>query len=94
MYLLSSVSQFLCDILPSDSFFSHEHHAVIEEIGDLVLDLLGIRILRRDDDLGTLLAHFFQDLIDTFLKEVVGVGALLRMKLPVLDDAVDLLQNL
>ena len=94
LYFLPSVGQFLGDILPGDSFFSHQHHAVIQEIRDLIFDLFRIGIFRCNDDLCTLFSHFFQDLVNALFKKIIRVRAFLRMKLPVFDDCIDIFQYL
>ena len=53
-----SVSQFVCDILPGDAPLYHEYHGMIQEVGDFIFNLLRIRILGCDNDLGRFLSYF------------------------------------
>ena len=56
---------------------------MVEKIRHLVLDFLRIRILCRDDQFGGFLSHLLQDFVDSLVEEVIGVGAFLRMYLPI-----------
>lgn len=67
---------------------------MIQEIGNLILDLLRVRILRRNHDLRTFLSNLLQDLIDALVKQIVGVRTLLRVNLAVFDDGIDILKYL
>jgi len=67
---------------------------MIQEIGNLILDLLRVRILRRNHDLRTFLSNLLQDLIDALVKQIVGVRTLLRVNLAVFDDGIDILKDL
>ena len=51
--------QFRRDIVPCDAAFDHEYHQVVQVIGNLVFNLLGIRIFGSYDDLGVLLSDLF-----------------------------------
>ena len=63
------------DVLHGDAHLDHQHHGMVGKVGKLV-DGLGLVVgLAGDDDLGALLAHLFEDLVDAFLEEVGGVGA-------------------
>ena len=46
-----SVRQLFDNVLPADAPLHHEHHGVVEEIRHLVLDLLRVGVLGRDNDL-------------------------------------------
>ena len=83
-----AVCQFLCNILPGHTALYHQHHGMIQEIRHLVLNLLRIRVLSCDYQLRTLFSYFFQDLINTFVKQIVGVRTFLRMLFPVFDDLI------
>ena len=67
---------------------------MVQEIGNLVFYFLRIRIFGSDDDLRRLLTDLLQDLVDSLVKQVIRVGTFLRMDLPVLDHAIDILKYL
>ena len=69
--------QLLHDVLPGDLLLGHDDHQMIEIVGDLVDDLVGIGILGRDDDLGILLSQLLEHLVQALVEEVVGIGAFL-----------------
>ena len=71
----------------------HQHHHMIKEIADFVLDFLRVRIFGSDDNLRRLFAQLFEDLVNALVKEVIGVGALLRIFLAILDHAHDILKH-
>ena len=89
-----SVRQLLGDLFPGDVLFCHKYHAVIQEITDLIFDLIGVRILGGDDDLRCFLSQFFQDLVNSLIEQVIGVGSFLGMHLAVLDDCENFLEDL
>ena len=67
---------------------------MVEIIGDLIDDLVFAGVLRRDDDLGVLLPQLLEHLVDAFVKEIVGIGALLRILFAVQDGPVVLAQDI
>ena len=71
-----------------------EYHQVVQVIGNLVFDLLGIRIFCSYDDLSVLLSDLLQDLVDSLIEEIVRVRTFFRMFLPVLNDIVNILENM
>ena len=72
LFFILPVSQLLRYLLPGDSPVSHKHHHMVEKIRYLILDLLRVGILGRYDDLSGLLPQFFEDLVNTFVKEIIG----------------------
>ena len=67
------VCQFLRDIFPGDPALGHQNHQMVQEIRRLIFDLLRVRILGGDDNLRSLLAAFLEDLVDPFVKQIVGI---------------------
>ena len=61
-------SQFITDLFYSNAHLSHENHGMVAEICQLVNGLLFVVALGSHNDLGALLAHLFQDLIDALFK--------------------------
>ena len=53
----------------------HNHHVVCQ-VRDLVDCLSAVVVLCGNDDLGTLLAYLFENLVYTPFKQIAGVGAL------------------
>ena len=73
--------QLLADVLQGDAQLQHQHHDMVGQVADLV-DGLGLVLgLAGDDDLGGLLAHLLQNLVQALLEEVRGVGPLLGVGL-------------
>ena len=56
VYLLT-IRQFLGNVLPGYATLCHQDHDMIQKIGDLVFDFFRIRVLGRNDDLSSFLAH-------------------------------------
>ena len=56
---------------------------MVQEIGNLLFYFLRVRIFGSDDDLRRLFTNLLQDLVDSFVKQVIRVGTFLRMDLPV-----------
>ena len=89
---LLSFWQLSGDILPADTFFYHKHHHMVKEIRNLVFDLFFIRILGCDHNLCALFTDFFKNLVDTFIKKIIGVRTFFRMFFAVCDHVVDVLE--
>lgn len=85
-YSSLAVCQFFRNILPGHATLYHQHHGMIQEIRHLILDLLWIWILGCDHQLRTLFTYFFQNFINSFIKQVIGVRTFLRMLFSVFDD--------
>ena len=68
-------SQLAVDVLHRNAHLDHEHHDVVGQISDLVNGFFFVVVLGGDDDLGALLAHLFQDLVQALLEEIGGVAA-------------------
>ena len=85
--------QFFCDFLPGNSLFHHQNHHMVQKIGNLVLDLFRIWILRRNDDLGCFFSDFFEDLVNALFKQVIGVRAFFRMLFAVFDQFIEMVEN-
>ncbi len=64
------------DNLEDAAELDHEHHHVVGQVGNLVHRLLVVLRLGGNDDLGALLPHLLQNLVQALLKEVGGVGPL------------------
>ena len=67
---------------------------MVQVIGNLVFDLLGIRILGSYDDLSVLLSDLLQDLVDPLIEKIVRIRTFFRMFLPVINDIVNILENM
>ena len=78
-----SLRQLPGDIVPCHAALHHEHADMIQKIGNLVLDLLGIRILGGNDNLCCLFSYFFQDLVNALVEQVVRIRSFLRVFLAV-----------
>ena len=68
--------QLRLNVLGRDALLGHQHHHVIGQIRDLIDRLAPILGLGGDDDLGALLAHLFEDLVEPLVEQIAGVGAL------------------
>ena len=80
--------QFTGHILHRDAGADHQHQNMVGKIADLVNGLFLILFFARNDDLGALLAHLFEDLFLALLEEVGGVAALLGAGLAALDEVI------
>ena len=79
------------DVLHGNAHLDHQHHDVVGQIRDLVDGLLLVLLATADDDLGALLAHLLEDLVQALVEEVGGVAALLGVGLAALDQVVETL---
>ncbi|CAN4045275.1 Fructose-bisphosphate aldolase, partial [Dysosmobacter welbionis] len=75
-------------VLQGDAHLDHQHHHMVGQVGDLIDGLLPVLLAAADDDLGALLTHLLQDLVQALFKKISGVAALLGIGLPPLDQAV------
>ena len=80
--MLSS-GKLIGDLLPCNALLHHQDHQMIEQVGNLVFDLLGIRILGGNDNFRRLLSYFLQNLINALVKQIIRVRAFLRVLLAV-----------
>ena len=87
-----AAGQLRADVLHGDALLRHEHQSVVAEIRDLVDGLCPVLGLGGDDDLGALLAHLFQDLVQALLEEVGGIAALGEGGLAVQKEVIEPLQ--
>ena len=85
LYLISylPVCQFPRNIFPGYPLIRHQYHHVVQEVGNLILHFLRIRIFSRNHNLCRFLAQLLQDLIDSLVKQIIGIGTLLRILLAV-----------
>ena len=81
------------DIIPSHTAFRHQYHHMVQKIGNLVLDLLRIRVFRCNDDLRRFFSDFFEDLVNALFKQVVGVRSFFRMLFAILDQLIEMVEN-
>ena len=86
-------SKLSVDILKGDAHLDHKDEGVVGKIGDLVDGFALIVCLGGNDHLGAFLTHLFEDLIDSLLKEIGGVGALGLLALSALDEGNEALER-
>lgn len=67
---------------------------MVKEIANFILNLIGVGIFGGDNDFGGLFSQFFQDFINAFVKQIIGVRALLGILLTILDNGKDIFENL
>ena len=72
-----------------DPRLHHQHQNMVRQIRQLIDRLLVIPVLGRDDNLGALLAHLFQNLVQALFKQVGGIGALRPLGPALLQQAVE-----
>ena len=65
------------DVIPGDPPFCHQHHHVIQEVAHLIFEFFRVRILRRNDDLGSFFSNLLQNFVNTFFKQIVRVRTFL-----------------
>ena len=68
-------------ILYTDACVCHQNHRMIAKICQLVNCLCLVLLRCCDDNLRTLLADFFEDLVQTFIKQIRRVASFLRIRL-------------
>ena len=84
--------QFCTDILHRNAQLNHQHQHMVGKVGNFVDRLRSVLGLARDDDLGALLAHLFQNFVQTLSEQVRGVGAFGQLFLPAFQQPVQPLQ--
>ena len=65
------------NVLKRNALLHHHNGEVIYQIGDFINGFAVVAVLCRDDRFAALLAHLFQDLVQTLVEQVAGVGAFL-----------------
>lgn len=68
-------------ILYADARVCHQNHGMVTQVCQLVDRFVLVFLRCRDDNLGTLLADLFQNLVQTFVEQVGGVASFLRVRL-------------
>ena len=66
---------------------------MIKKITDLVFQFFGVRILGCNHNLRRFLSDLFKNLVDSLVKQVVGVRSFLRMLFPVQDRGKHILED-
>ena len=64
-------------ILYADARVCHQNHGMVTQVCQLVDRFVLVFLRCRDDNLGTLLADLFQNLVQTFVEQVGGVASFL-----------------
>ena len=75
--------ELLLDVVQGDAHLDHQDHHVVDKVGDLIDGFLLIAGFTGDNDFCGFLSDLFEDLVDALLKQVGGIGALLRRLFPV-----------
>ena len=65
---------------------------MIQEICDFIDAFRPVRIFGCNNDLCRFLSYFFEDLVDSLIKQIIGIGALPRMFFSVRDNGIYILQ--
>ena len=72
------------DVIPGDPAFCHQHHHMIQEVAHLIFEFFRVRILRCNDDLGSLFSNLLQNFITgfrQFIKEsILSLERIMHMK--------------
>ena len=84
--------ELLRDVVERDAGLDHQDHDVIGEVGDLVDGLLFVLGLGGDDDLGALLTHLFEDLVEALVEQIAGIGPLGHIALAALEQIIESLK--
>ena len=82
------ICQFFYDVFPCQTFFYHQNHCMIQEIRDLIFDFFRIRILCCDHNFRCFFSNFFQDLINSLIKQIIRVRPLLWILFTVCDRVI------
>ena len=69
------------DILYGNAHLHHQNHCMIGKVCQLIDSFFFIICLAGNDYLSTLLAHFFQDLVDTLFKKIGSVRAFRTLRI-------------
>ena len=77
-----TAGQLRADILHGNAHLHHQHQHMIGKVSNFVNRLRLVLGFAGDDDLGALLSHLFEDLVQTLLEQVGGVGAFRQIFLP------------
>ena len=83
-----TICQFFYDVFPCQTFFYHQNHCMIQEIRDLIFDFFRIRILCCDHNFRCFFSNFFQDLINSLIKQIIRVRPLLWILFTVCDRVI------
>ena len=79
------ICQLRSNFFPGNIFFSHKNHHMVKEVADFILNFIGVDF-GGDNDFGGLFSQFFQDFINAFVKQIIGVRTLLGILLTILDN--------
>ena len=80
--------KFLSDILHGNAHLHHQHQHMVGKVGNLIDGLRPVLGLARNNDLGALLSHLFQNFVQTLPEQVRGIGAFGQLFLPAFQQPV------
>src|SRR5699024_3145142 len=81
--------QLLRDVGYRDPQLDHQHQHMVGQVADLEDGFLLVALGAGDDDLGALLADFFEDLFKPLVKQVACVAALLGVLLAAFNQGIE-----